>query len=183
MKIEINPCYMGVVLLLAFFSTRLHAQQDDLLASNDRKHTIVLEPSYRTTKTSTLFEKKYHYLVARSYFKLLAEAQKSERKLKIQFDKYSLENEKFNRDGNSSLQGKLNLSYKKYKAHRAMLEGLKSWNLFSDDRTGDMFYFMAENEDRIFQMYTKEVKEEKMIKYLIYKLADLYHFEEYIHKL
>lgn len=178
MKIEHKLLLIGVVLMLTFFSVPIHAQQDDLLASNDGNHIVVLEPAYTTTKINTKFEKKYHYLVARSYFKLLAEAQKSERKLKLQFDQYTYENQKFNREGSRTFQNKLNNTNKKYKAHSAMLEGLKSWNLFSDNRTGDMFYFMAENEDRIFKMYTKEVKEEKMIKYLIYKLADLYHLEE-----
>jgi len=57
------------------------------------------------------------------------------------------------------------------------LAGLKSWNLFSEDRTGDMLYFMAENEDRIYKMYKGKLPEDKMVKYLIYKLADLYHLE------
>ena len=178
MKIEYNLWFLGLVLALASFSIPLHAQQNNLLASIDEDHIIILEPTYSTAKTNTLFGKKYHYLVARSYFKLLAEAQKSERKLKLDFDRYTFENEKFNREDNSAFQRKLNLTFKKYKAHSAMLSGLKSWNLFSEDRTGDMFYFMAENEEPIFQMYSKNVKEEKMIKYLIYRLADLYHLEE-----
>jgi hypothetical protein len=177
MKIEYK-LFIVTILMLACVSIPLHAQQDDLLASNDEGHFIVLEPSYTTTKINTKFEKKYHYLVARSYFKLLAEAQRSERKLKLQYDNFTFENQKYNREGSRTFQNKLNNAHKKYKLHRAMLEGLKSWNLFSDDRTGDMFYFMAENEERIFKMYSKEVKEEKMIKYLIYKLADLYHLEE-----
>ena len=123
-------------------------------------------------------KKKYHYLVARAYFKLLSEAQKSERKLKGQYEQYTLDNERFNRKQSSTFQSKLNLVQKKYEAHRAMLFGLKSWNLFSENRTGDMFYFMVENEDRIFQMYQGDMSETKMVKFLIYKLADLYHQEE-----
>lgn len=177
MKIE-HKLFVCLILMSAFIFIPLHAQQDNLVASNDENHIVVLEPSYTTNKINTKFEKKYHYLVARSYFKLLAEAQKSERKLKLQYDNFLFENQKYSRDGSRSFQKKLNNAHKKYLAHRAMLEGLKSWNLFSDDRTGDMFYFMAENEEHIFKLYSKEAKEEKMIKYLIYKLADLYHLEE-----
>lgn len=179
MKTEHKLLLICTVLMLTFFSVPLCAQQDDLLASNEEHHIVVLEPSFTTNKINTKFGKKYHYLVARSYFKLLSEAQKSERKLKLQFERYTFENQKYNREGSRTFQNKLNNANKKYKAHSAMLEGLKSWNLFSNNRTGDMFYFMAENEDHIFKMYSKEVKEEKMIKYLIYKLADLYHQDEY----
>jgi len=178
MKIDSNLYLIGLVFTLAFYSFTSHAQDDGLLASAEEVHTVILEPSYTTTKSNSSFEKKYHYLVARSYFKLLAEAHKSEHKLKEQFERFSFENEHLNREGNNSFQKKFDLAHKKYKAHIAMLAGLKSWNLFSEDRTGDMFYFMAENEDRIFQMYKKNFNEDKMITYLIHRLADLYHLEE-----
>jgi len=168
----------GFLLILVLLCGPLFSQEnEDLLASAAENSILVLEPSYTSSKTNKSFGKKYHYLVARAYFKLLAEAQKSERKLRTEFERYSFENEKFNREGNQTFQKKLNLAYIKYKAHSAMLSGLKSWNLFSEDRTGDMFYFMAENEDRIFQMYRGKLAEDKMVKYLIYKLADLYHLE------
>ncbi len=168
----------GFLLLLFLGCSSLFAQENEgLYASAEQPSVLVLEPSYRSSKTNKSFGKKYHYLVARAYFKLLAEAQKSERKLRTEFERYSFENEKFDREGNPAFQKKLNLAYTKYKAHSAMLSGLKSWNLFSENRTGDMFYFMAENEDRIFQMYKGKLAEDKMVKYLIYKLADLYHLE------
>lgn len=178
MKNEFNLIQKGFLLALFFFCSPIFSQEnEDFYAGAEEVNIIVLEPSYTTSKTNKSFEKKYHYLVARAYFKLLAEAQKSERKLRIEFERYSFENEKFNREGNYIFQNKLNLSYTKYKAHSAMLYGLKSWNLFSENRTGDMFYFMVENEDRIFKMYHGKLAEDKMVNYLIYKLADLYHLE------
>jgi len=178
MKIDYNLWLVGVILIMTFQGVRLQAQEEDLLASAEEVNIIVLEPSFTPATANSLFEKKYHFWVARAYFKLLAEAQKSERELKLQAERYTFENEKFNREGNLTFQRKLSLAHKKYKAHSAMLSGLKSWNLFSDNRTGDMFYFMEENEDRMFQMFKKNHKEDKMVKYLIYRLADLYHFEE-----
>jgi len=138
---------------------------------------LVLEPSYTSTIKSEIFEKKYHYLIARSYFKLLAQAQSSERELRKEFERYILKSKNLNLEKNTAFQTKLNIASSKYKAHQALLIGLKSWNLFSKDRTADMFYFMAENEDRIFKMYRGNLSEDKMVNYLIYKLADLYHVE------
>ncbi len=178
MKNELNLIQKGILLALFLFCNSLFSQENDnLYASVEDSNVIILEPSYISSRTNKSFEKKYHYLVARAYFKLLAEAQKSERKLRIEYERYSFENEKFDRDGNQAFQDKFNLAYKRYKAHSDMLSGLKSWNLFSENRTGDMFYFMAENEDFIFKMYKGNLTEDKMVKYLIYKLADLYHLE------
>jgi len=178
MKNGLNRTQKGFLLALFLFCNFLFSQENEnLYASNKDGEIVVLEPSYTTSRTNKSFEKKYHYLIARSYFKLLAEAQKSERRLRSEYERYSFENEKFDRAGNEVFQNKLNIAYQKYKAHSAMLSGLKSWNLFSENRTGDMLYFMAENEDRIFKMYRGKLSEEKMVKYLIYKLADLYHLE------
>lgn len=178
MKIEYNSWFIGFLLMGAIFCIPLHAQEEELLASAELEHVVILEPTFTSSRKNTTFENKYHYLVARSYFKLLAEAQKSERKLKLQFERYKFENQKFNRDGSLVFQRKLNLARNKYEAHCDMLSGLKSWNLFSDNRTGDMFYFMSENEEHIFKLYQKNVKEHKMVNYLIYRLADLYHLED-----
>lgn len=180
MKINCKLCFTGVLVVSLLFCNALFSQSDEnLLASAEEVNVLVLEPTFASTKTNTNFEKRYHYLVARSYFRLLSEAQKSERKLKAQFEQYQFENKRFNREGNATFQNKLNVAHKKYMAHRAMLSGLKSWNLFSEDRTADMLFFMTENEDRIFQMYQRGTSEDKMVTYLIYKLADLYHLEEY----
>ncbi|MFK7811394.1 MAG: hypothetical protein AB8B59_02805 [Maribacter sp.] len=179
MKNALELIQKAFLLGLLLFGNSLFSQEnEDLYASSETENILILEPSYNSSRVNKSFGKKYHYLVARAYFKLLSDAQNSERKLKAEYEQHSFENEKFNRAGNVVFQNKLNFARKKYKAHSAMLSGLKSWNLFSEDRTGDMFYFMAENEDRIFKMYEDNLSEPKMVNYLIYKLADLYHLEE-----
>jgi len=154
MKNQFNQFPRALLWILFMACTTLFSQENEVFyASAGESNILVLEPSFSSSKSNKSFVKKYHFLVARAYFKLLAEAQKSERKLRQEYERYSFENEKFDRAGNQTFQKKLNLAYTKYKAHSAMLSGLKSWNLFSEDRTGDMVYFMAENENRIFQMY------------------------------
>jgi len=178
MKNGITLLKMGFVAVAVFFCNGMVAQEtEELYASAETDHVLVLEPSYSTSNTSKVFEKRYHYLVARAYFRLLSDAQKAERKLKAQYERYSLDNEKYNRSNSAVFQRKMSQAQQKYKAHQAMLRGLKAWNLFSENRTGDMFYFMMENEGRIYQMHDRKLSEDKMVKYLIYKLADLYHVE------
>lgn len=171
MKNKLNQCSKGAIFTLSLFCNLVFSQTNNDLASIEVKNIVVLEPSFLGAVSNPEFEKKYHYLVARSYFKLLAEAHKSERKLKKEVERYSLANEEPDKKQNRTSS----IVNKKYQAHRAMVSGLNSWNLFSEDRTGDMFYFMAENEDVIYKMYRENLPEEKMVNYLIYKLADLYH--------
>jgi len=178
MKIESDQV-QKIFLLILFLSCNLLFSQEnqEFYVSNEEDNILVLEPTYTSSIKSKIFEKKYHYLIARSYFKLLAQAQKSERKLKQEFERYSIKNQKYDLERSNSFQNKLQLVASKYKAHSALLTGLKSWNLFSQDRTADMFFFMAENEDRIFKMYRGDMSEDIMVNYLIHKLADLYHVE------
>ncbi|MGI9553064.1 MAG: hypothetical protein ACR2MT_17795, partial [Aurantibacter sp.] len=72
---------------------------------------------------------------------------------------------------------KLELVNKRYRAHRKMLEGLKSWNIFSEYGTNDLDFFKAENEETVKKMVKSGKSDLVIINYLIYKLADLYHFE------
>jgi len=166
-------------LAILFCCGLIYSQESsELVASSEENHVLILEPSYTTSRSNLSFERRYHYLVARAYFKLLSEAQKSERKLRTEYEKFALKKEKLSRKDNHNFQLKLKNAQKKYEAHSKMLSGLRSWNLFSENRTGDMFYFMAENEGRIYNMYEGKLPEDKMVKYLIYKLADLYHLDE-----
>lgn len=165
------------MILFSCYTAALSQETEELYASLETDDMLVLESTFTTSEIDAGFEKKYHTLVGQAYQKLILEAEHAEQKLKTQLEAYAYENEKFNRDGSIAYQNKTSLIYKKYKAHTAMLSGLKSWNIFSEDRTGDLFYFMAENEKRIFKMYLGNLSEPKMVNFLIYKLADLYHFE------
>jgi len=166
-----------VVLFLMCFAIQAQSK-GQFYASTEEEHVLILEPTFNSEKTNNSFEKRYHYLVARAYFRLLSEAQKSERKLKAQYEKYISDEVSYDRKGNKIIKNKVVLAQKKYEAHRSMLIGLRSWNLFSEDRTADMLFFMKENEDRVLKMHKKELPEHKVVKYLIYRLADLYHLEE-----
>ncbi len=121
------------------------------------------------------FTKKYNSLVSRAYFRIIVEAERADIRLGNEymrlFEKYAEDMD------NESVQTKFTLVYTRFLTHRRMLSGLKSWRIFSEQRTGDIDYFKAENFSNIYEMYRKGATDEKMIVFLIYKLADLYHFE------
>ena len=70
------------------------------------------------------------------------------------------------------------LARKRYIAHREILDGLKSWNAFSEYGSDDLEFFKEEQADAAYKMFLNGESEENIIDFLIYKLADLYQYEE-----
>jgi len=138
----------------------------------------ILDDSETRINTTAVFTKKYNSLVSRAYFKIIAEAEKADKNIKIDYERLNSEKNAEENKKNKVFKNKLELVNKRYKAHTNMLEGLKSWKIFTDDITGDLEYFKAENENQIHTMYQNGESDNSMINILVYKLADLYHFEE-----
>lgn len=128
--------------------------------------------------TTATFTKKYNSLVSRAYYKIISEAEKADKGLKAQQERLNSEKDIFENRKNKAFQNTLELTNKRYEAHQNMLQGLKSWKIFTDDITGDLKYFKAENESEIYAMYDSGVSDAAMVNILVYKLADLYHFED-----
>lgn len=141
---------------------------DELYASNDSEVLLATD-----IKTEAGFEDKYQTLVSKAYFKIITEAEKAD--ARISADYKSLQDEELSLKVNKKHAHDIT---KRYEAHKAMLSGLKSWKIFSEDRSGDLDYFKAENENSIQKMIQSGEADRQMVNYLIYKLADLYHIEE-----
>jgi len=136
-----------------------------------------IAPEEAPFKYEAIFEKRYQSLVSRAYFKIITEAEKADARIAAQY-KLITESEADEQSSSKSFKDKKEAIGKRYKAHRAMLEGLKSWNIFSENRTGDLSYFKDENRGHIKRLLTNGADSEKMVNFLVYKLADLYHIEE-----
>ena len=141
--------------------------KDDLYASTDAE-----VPLADDNIVESIFHSKYESLVIRAYFKIITEAEKADAQITAD---YKLLNE--NESAVKVDKKKIQAITKRYEAHKAMLDGLKSWNIFSDDRSGDLDYFKAENEIEIQNMISGGESDNQIVNYLIYKLADLYHIE------
>lgn len=125
-----------------------------------------------------LFLEKYDDLVARAYFKIISEAERADADLKKEHAYWNDTELAKSKKNDKAFRQQLALINKKYRAHQAMLQGLKSWNIFSENRSGDLDFFKAENELESLELYRKGGSEDQIVNLLIYKLADLYHFEE-----
>ena len=115
------------------------------------------------------FIERFHNLVSRAYFKIIAEAENADATIRESYEQLLADN---------GPENELALAKKRYRAHTNMLEGLKSWNAFTDKATADIEFFKAEHVVNAHQMLQEGRSEQEVIRYLMLELADLYHVEE-----
>ncbi len=153
------------------------SKEEDFYTSNT---DVVLENSEKLSflKSEVAFAEKYHDLVSKAYTRIIVQAQSADTRLKTEYNQWNKNGQVLTTKKDKESRQKLALVTKKYTAHQAMLEGLKSWNIFSEDRSGDLDFFKAENENEVFGALMRGESEERVINLLVYKLADLYHFED-----
>lgn len=143
------------------------AETTGMYASTEDEVILTSESEYGE---SIAFEERYQSLVSRAYFKIITEAEKLDARITAEYNLVL-------NDPNATKR-KREEAERKFTAHRAMLSGLRSWKIFSEDRSGDLDYFKRENREAIQNMMQEEQGTDQMINFLIYKLADLYHVEE-----
>ncbi len=167
------------------------ARKNSLLASNNENQTG--NPELYATNMDTgiaedrftanidleiLFDKQLNSLVSRAYFKIISEAENADVRLKAEFDRWNSMQQDIGLKKDQAFKKKYWTVMRRYIAHKAMLEGLKSWNIFSEFRSNDLDFFKAENKDEVRKMYQNGSSEDNMINFLVYRLADLYHYED-----
>lgn len=123
------------------------------------------------------FLKKYHSLVSRAYVKIIAEAENANDRLKSEYQRWNAKKSDPNIVKNKAFIKQFEIINKRYDAHREMLQGLKSWNIFSEYGTDDLEFFEKENQKEVRSMIENGKGDDAIIGFLVYKLADLYHFE------
>lgn len=174
---EYNRIWREMVKSEAFQkSLEKKAQEQELYASTEDEMILVEES--RGVRSNILFEKDYQSLVSRAYFKIITEAEKADAKISSEFRILNEQEVNSPLEVDKEFKKRKELVSRKYIAHKAMLGGLKSWNIFSENKSGDLDYFKAENRETVAKMKSNGEDNAQIVNYLIYKLADLYHLEE-----
>lgn len=167
--------FLFTVLATGFFFLKGFASENSF-EPHFYKAEIAINNDSLALAENPKFAKKFNALVSRAYFKIIVEAERADIRLVEEYKRMYGAYEA--NTLNPGSEKKFVKTYKKFLAHRRMLAGLKSWRIFSEYRTGDLDYFKAENYDEILEMYQRGTNEQTMVKVLMYKLADLYHFGE-----
>ena len=162
--------------LLTKNSENISNQNEFYVSSSE---TDIAEDKF-TTKIDmgTVFNERYHSLVSKTYFKIVSEAENADSRLKSEYERWNLKKGDPSIKKDRAFNKQFEIIDRKYEAHQQMLVGLKSWNIFSEFRSNDLDFFKAENRNEIYKMYQKGNSEDNIINYLVYRLADLYHYEE-----
>ncbi len=173
---EYNKIWREMVKSKAWEKSLEQQAQQQLYASADDEGILIDESN--TLKNKTLFEKDYQSLVSRAYFKIITEAEKADARISSEY-RLLTEQEASNPSlTDKHLKKRKEEVAKKYEAHKAMLSGLKSWNIFSEHKSGDLDYFKAEHKEEVATMIANGQGDGQIVNFLIYKMADLYHLEE-----
>lgn len=147
-------------------------------SASDQRETQYAIPTYQPLQSATVdpdFLKRYPALVSRAYFRLIAEAMDSDRRVAKSYqDMYRKYRQPEGRN-DPVLQREYETARKRFLAHREMLEGLRSWNAFNEYGSDDLDFFMQEQLEVAYEKYERGVREDPLVDYLMRRLADLYH--------
>ena len=92
-------------------------------------------PSYRPLESAIAdpeFLKRYPALVSRAYFRLIAEALDSDRRVAKSYQDLYRKSRQPEGLNDPLLQREYETARKRFLAHREMLEGMRSWNAFNE---------------------------------------------------
>lgn len=158
-------------------NSEIQTREAEYYAAN--MDTGIAEDQFTTNiDMAALFDSRFNSLVTRAYFKIITEAENADDRLKVEYDQWNKMQQDTGLKKDHTFKKEYETVVRRYQAHKAMLEGLKSWNIFSDFRSNDLDFFKAENKNEVYKMYQNGSTEDNMINYLVYRLADLYHFED-----
>ena len=172
-----EAAWQEVVKSDAWRSSLEEDQVADLYVDGSSADNQWLGDNERIEAVKDPFEVKYDFWVSRAYMKIIAEAEAADNEIKAEYDRFIAENPDAAVSTDENVQKIMRLYKRKYEAHKAMLDGLKSWHAMESYGSDDLKFFKEENRKAVKGMYSRGRQEEKIIDFLVYKLADLYHFE------
>lgn len=149
----------------------------DNIIEADSDGDIWLSDEKSIEKTTDPFQSAYDSWVNQAYFKIISEAEEADGRLKAEYNRFLTENPDAARSEDVNVVKILSLYKKKYEAHETMLSGLKSWHAFEDFGSDDLKFFKKEQEEVVRSMYRRGYEDKKIIDFLVYRLADLYHLD------
>ena len=159
------------------WESSLHQSEVLQLSAESNQNDNWLSSDPVVEKTKDPFNSRYDSWVNQAYFKIISEAEAADARIKSEWDRFIAENPEAATSSDENVRKIMALYKKKYKSHKIMLEGLKSWNSFDNYGSDDLVFFKEEYENIVQAMYRDGRPEKDIVGYLVYKLADLYHLD------
>ncbi len=144
----------------------------------DKKVYREIAVSYLKELDSYLnFVEFYNQKIYEAYLKLVQEARAIDRQIRDEFTVLSARINSAKEKNTEDLERQKVLE-KRYEAHTVLLKSLLKWNLKPEDienAEGDIKLLKNRNAAKVFSMYQNEKPEEKIIKFIEVRLADMFH--------
>ena len=147
---------------------------EDLYSSTQQGILATMTPIAR--ERASLFVELYNAYVSRAYYGLISESEKADKQLLEEYNNLLIASK--DRPDRAKYTKELAHAKLRYEAHWKMMEGLKSWNAFGVYGSDDLDFFKQEHLENAYLMFSKGSTDIEIINFLVYRLADLYHFEE-----
>ena len=109
------------------------------------------------------FLNPYPVLVSCAYFRLIAEALDSDRRVAKSYQELYRRSRQPESQNDPVLQREYETARKRFLAHDEMLEGLRSWNAFNEYGSDDLDFFLQEQLEDTYEKYERGVKEDLLI--------------------
>lgn len=138
----------------------------------DQLRAVMLPDSEHTRE---VFEQVYKRWLNQAYYRIIAEAEDADAGIKAEYETLLAKRREEDFKGDVEFRESVQLARRRYQAHQKMLEGLKSWKVFEEYSSDDLEFFGAENKNLTYELFRTGQKEEIILAFLMYKLADLYH--------
>ncbi|MDG1571254.1 hypothetical protein OZ410_02940 [Robiginitalea sp. M366] len=144
----------------------------------DSRYYALPEVQWATLRTvSPEFMELYPKLVSRAYFRLIADALNSDRRVTRAYQRVYLEAHQPRYENDRAKQEELEVTRRRFLAHRRMLEGLRNWKSFNPYGSDDLDFFLREQMRPAFAMHQKGAGNRRIVEHLMRNLADLYHLQ------
>ncbi len=123
------------------------------------------------------FAEFYNKKIYESYVKLVNEAREIDRQIRDEFTVLSARINSAEEKDPEDLE-KQKILEKRYESHTELLQSLLKWNLKPQDIENpedDIKALKKRNASKVFTMYQNDVSNEKIVKFIEIRLADLFH--------
>lgn len=123
----------------------------------------------------SMFQNKYDAWVLLAYNKLIKDAEDIDYNLEKEYLRLNAENNDTKIKKTVAFKESLKIVNERFQNHREMLAGLKVWNILEDSKSSGLSTFKNKHINKIYMMYKNAQSEDKIVDFLEYYLADLYH--------
>ncbi|MAQ74809.1 MAG: hypothetical protein CL613_00585 [Aquimarina sp.] len=179
-QLTILPEKEGFAHLVRGEQRRLNELQEQLIETQTKDKKVYKEIAYeylRELDNYFDFNEFYNDKLYESYTKLISEAKEIDRQIRDEFTVLSAKINSAGEKNSEDLERQAVLE-RRYEAHKKLLSSLQQWNLTPDkiENPNEEFkMFKKRLASKIFEMYKSDRPDDKIIRFIEIRLADMFH--------